>query len=488
MLSERKPDGEQNTSEVLRSLSERDGASASGGGASGGIRDYYEAWHEPARTFDELENTLHSPNYHSAVKGLANAAAVQPPKKKRKTERKRSGKAVRAVLFLLACCVAGAACGAAAAEWRADRILKDRAETREETAAEESDAAWEPARLTPSADTAGAEAEGTHAAAAGTELSAEEIYEIACRQSVGIQVTATGYNIFGQPVTSSPVSGSGFVVSEDGYVVTNYHVIESATGSGRTSIKVQTYDGSSYDAEVTGYDAAADIAVLKIEAGGLSPITAGSMKNCRVGNRVYAVGNPLGELTYTMTDGIICALDRVITTETSYSINVFQINAAVNRGNSGGPVYNGRGEVIGIVDAKFSATGVEGIGFAIPLDDAIPVIRDLIEKGYVTGRAYLGVSMRTVTGAIAAYYDLPRGAYVEAVASGSCAERAGLQAGDIITRIGGYDVTSVDDVRKAKAAYGAGDTVEILFSRNRQEFSLELTFDEDPPSVPSNTG
>ena len=461
--SEQRPYGEQNISEVLRSVSEKDGAPAS----QSGRPDYYEAWHEPAKTYDELEESLHSPNYHSAVRGMGDAAVVQ----KARREKSGAGKVLKTILLVAVCCAAGAFCGHAAANMTLDRAV-DRSVPVQQTG---------DAEKTETEETQNSPVLPAGTASVGGELTPEEIYDIACRQCVGIQVTASGYNIFGQPVTTSPVSGSGFIVSEDGYVVTNYHVIEYALGGRNRTVTVHTWDGASYEAEVRGFDQDGDIAVLKIDAEGLNAVSMGSMDDCRVGNSVYAVGNPLGELTYTMTDGIICALDRVITTDTSFSINVFQINAAVNSGNSGGPVYNTKGQVIGIVDAKYSATGVEGIGFAIPLDDAARVIRDLVERGYVTGRAYLGVQVRTVTGAIAAYYGLPRGAYVDYVEEGSCAQTAGILPGDIITQIGSYEILGKDDVRIARTGYGAGDTVDITLVRDGTTMTTTLTFDEEPP-------
>ena len=461
MPSEQRPYEDLSMSEVLRSVSQKDGTPAAGAGHP----DYYEAWHEPAKTYDELEESLHSPNYHSAVRGMGSGAAVQ------KKKRKKGGKVLKTVLLVAVCCAAGAFCGTTAARITLDRAAAQTAPVQNGSAVTENAESDRTVSVLPEDTTA----------SVGAELTPEEIYDIAVRQCVGIQVTASGYNIFGQPVTTSPVSGSGFVVSEDGYVVTNYHVIEYALGGRNRTVTVCTYDGSSYEAEVRGYDQDGDIAVLKIEAEGLSAVTIGSMDDCRVGNTVYAVGNPLGELTYTMTDGIICALDRVITTDTAVSINVFQINAAVNSGNSGGPVYNTRGQVIGIVDAKYSATGVEGIGFAIPLDDASRVIRDLVERGYVTGKAYLGIQVRTVTETIAAYYGLPRGAYVDYVESGSCSQAAGILPGDIITQIGSYEIRGKDDVRAARAGYGAGETVEITLVRDGTTMTATLTFDEEPP-------
>jgi len=475
-----------------------------------GKPDYYEAWHEPVRNGNDSEANIHSPHYHRAAERYENRAfTVSQNKKEKKACNAGVLKVLRVICLVLVCGIVGSLCGNVAADRKIARMteaispaLNESGQAVADDAASGSDGTvTEKAEVQKPASQVVSDpgkqredaSEGTSvfvqtaepgdSAAEATLLSPEAIYSLACAQSVGIQVTSSGYNIFGQLVTGKPISGSGFIVSEDGYVVTNYHVVESAVSSSNNGITVQMYDGTAYEAELTGFDSEADIAVLKIEAENLQKVTIGSMSNCQVGNRVYAVGNPLGELTYTMTDGIICALDRVISTDTSSSINVFQINAAVNSGNSGGPVYNSRGEVIGIVDAKYSATGVEGIGFAIPLDDAVELINELIENGYVTGKPYLGVSVRTVSGTVAAYYHMTEGAYIDYVEQGSCADTAGLQAGDILTQIGDISISCADDVRTAKASYSAGDTVTVVFDRNGEAFTAMLTFDEDQSTV-----
>ena len=252
---------------------------------------------------------------------------------------------------------------------------------------------------------------GALAPAAIDETVGQNIYELAKKQVVGITSEITYTNFFGQ-ISAASVSGTGFIISEDGYIMTNNHVIENAREGGY-DVSVLTYDGTEYTAEIVGYDEANDIAVLKIDATGLTPVTMGSADDIVVGNAVYPVGNPLGELNFTMTSGIISATDRTITTDTdSLPINMFQIDAAVNSGNSGGPVYDADGEVIGVVTAKTKATGVEGLGFAIPIEDASHIADQLIEYGYVVDRATMGVSAYTVPESVAERYGMVPGAYV----------------------------------------------------------------------------
>ncbi|MBQ6797467.1 MAG: trypsin-like peptidase domain-containing protein, partial [Clostridia bacterium] len=229
----------------------------------------------------------------------------------------------------------------------------------------------------------------------GDPLNASEIYDLACAQVVGISIDVTSTNIFGQTATR-PVSGSGFVLTPDGYIVTNYHVIEYSVVKGY-DISVMFYDGTTYIAEIIGYDTENDIAVIKVDAKDLCEVAIGRSSDMVVGEAVYAVGNPLGELAYTMTSGMVSALDRRISTDENTSINMFQFDAAVNAGNSGGPVYNSKGEVIGVVTAKYSSTGVEGLSFAIPIDDVVAITDQLIEHGYVTGRAFLGVMVQNLS-------------------------------------------------------------------------------------------
>ena len=261
-------------------------------------------------------------------------------------------------------------------------------------------------------------------------------------------------------------------------------MIEYAHKGGNT-VTVMLHDGTRYEAAIVGTEESNDIAVLKIDATGLSPAQMGDSDAIAVGDGVHAVGNPLGELEFSMTNGNVSALDRVITTDAgSDPINMFQIDAAVNSGNSGGPVYNDRGEVIGIVTAKYSSTGVEGIGFAIPINDALRIANDLITKGYVTGKAYMGIVLETSEQYqwYAQYVGLPAGAPVKEVEKGSCAEKAGMQSGDIITRVGDETVESISDLRQALKKYSAGDTAEIELYRSDSSVTLSITFDEAKPA------
>ncbi len=309
-----------------------------------------------------------------------------------------------------------------------------------------------------------------------------QLYEQACQQVVGITTDVTYQNFFGQTSTSA-VSGSGFIISEEGYILTNYHVIEYADKGGY-DISVMLHDGTRYEARIIGSEESNDVAVLKIEADGFTPVSLGNSDEIMVGDGVHAVGNPLGELEFSMTNGHVSALDRMIRTDTgSDEINMFQIDAPVNSGNSGGPLYNDAGEVIGIVTAKYQSTGVEGLGFAIPINDAVRIAQDLITKGYVTGKPYLGVVVDTKYNAmIAQYYGLPLGAYLDAVESGSAADEAGLREGDIITRVGDTAVESYDDLKQALKRYSAGDTAELEVYRADESMTVTVTFGEARPS------
>ena len=321
----------------------------------------------------------------------------------------------------------------------------------------------------------------------GEKMSSQDIYTMACSQMVGVTTEVTYTNIFGQP-SSGAVSGSGFVVSKDGYIMTNYHVIQTAVEEGY-DVSVMFYDGSTYTASIVGYEKDNDVAVLKIDADKeLNPVTIGDSNETQVGDTVYAVGNPLGELTYTMTSGMVSALDREISTEEDgTTINMFQIDAAINSGNSGGPVYNEKGEVIGIVTAKYQNTGVEGLGFAIPIADAVDIANDLITNGYVTGKAYMGVTVITVSSSVAEYYNMVEGAYIYALDENSCAAKAGLQVGDIITKIGDTEVKTASDLIAAKKDYAAGDTATLTVYRSGQTQELSITFDEQQPDSSSGT-
>ncbi len=317
-------------------------------------------------------------------------------------------------------------------------------------------------------------------ATVGGELSAEEIYQLACKQVVGISTTVSGgYNMFGQ-MTSNAVSGTGFIISEDGYILTNNHVV-----AGAKEVTVKLYDGSEYPAKIVGTEGRdSDVAVLKIEASGLTPVTLGNSDEMQVGQDVYVVGNPLGELTYTMTGGIVSALDREIATERNVNINMFQLDAAVNSGNSGGPVYDSHGRVLGIVTAKYKSSGIEGLGFAIPVNDAVKIARELIDHGRVTGKAYFGIVVTTQSEADAQRNNSKAGVYVSSVTEGSCAEKAGMQAGDVILELGGKAVADNASLTKAKKDYKAGDSCEVKVWRGGETLTLTVVFDEEPEELP----
>lgn len=326
----------------------------------------------------------------------------------------------------------------------------------------------------------GENGDSTTVSHAGDKLTASQIYSLALEQVVGINSKPTK-NVFGQS-SNSAVSGSGFVISEDGYILTNYHVIEYCVNYNYT-LEVLFNNGNSYPATIVGYEESNDVAVIKIDASGLNPVTFGSNDAMNVGDSVFPVGNPLGELTYTMTFGIISALDREISTDVSTKINMFQIDAAVNEGNSGGPVYNEYGEVIGIVTAKYLDTGVEGLGFAIPIDDVIGLVSQLIENGYISGKAYLGVVVQTMDSSFASYYNVPEGAYIREISKGSCAEKAGLRVGDIITKANGEDVGSMEDLVTILKDCSAGDTIAIEVYRSGSTVTVNATLDEKLPTA-----
>ena len=309
-------------------------------------------------------------------------------------------------------------------------------------------------------------------------MTAQSIYDMARNQVVVINTDAPG--IFGLPDTTgeaSPISGSGFIISSDGYILTNFHVIEIAHRS-NLPIRVVLNDGMTYDAKVIGFDQHNDVAVIKIEATGLTPVFIGNSDNTRVGETIYAVGNPFGDLVYTMTDGIVSALDRVVSVE-GKSIRTFQFSAAVNSGNSGGPIYNIYGEVIGIVTAKVVRGNVEGIGFAIPINDAIEIASELIEHGYLSGRPLIGITGQDVSPANAEYFNWVVGIYIRSVAQGSAADTAGMEVGDIITALDGNSVNSMETLRLALRDHRAGDTTAITIWRDGETLDLTITFDED---------
>ena len=314
------------------------------------------------------------------------------------------------------------------------------------------------------------------AAYTGNELSAAEIYALLTPSCVGVSTSTTSTNVFGQ-VTRGAITGSGFIISADGYVLTNNHVIETALAE-NLEVKVMLYSGEEYTARIIGGDSRSDVALLKIPGKDLPCVTLGTFAGTRVGEAIYAIGNPLGELTYSMTSGIVSALDRSITISNNTAIDMFQIDAAINNGNSGGPILNRFGQVIGIASAKYASSGVEGLGFAIPIDDALTVVDDLAAYGYVKGRPLLGI---LVGNAEAYTSDGTTGAIVMEVNAGSCSEKAGLLVGDIIVEAGGKAITSVADLLDARSGWHAGDTVTIVAIREDETLTFSITLDEDLP-------
>ena len=312
-----------------------------------------------------------------------------------------------------------------------------------------------------------------------TVLSPEEIYAANLGAAVGVNGNVTT-NVWGYTV-KNPVSGSGFVISSNAttsYILTNYHVID-----GVSDIKVFFADGKSYDATLVGGEQENDIAVLKIDAGNLQTVTLGDSDALNVGQEVYAIGNPLGELTFTFTGGYVSAKDRSVTMSDGTVMNMLQTDTAINSGNSGGPLFNEYGEVIGIVSAKLSSSSsseatVEGLGFAIPINDVKDMVISIMEHGYVTGKPNVGVLLDDVSQE-AQRYGVPAGAEIMAILEGSGADNGGLQVGDIITAVDDTQVDSVSALQDAVDGYQAGDSVSFTVYRDGSETTVTVTLDED---------
>lgn len=427
---------------------------------------YSDPWREPLYTSPKKDlDSFYSPSFQSNSK--AAYAAVET-----KTKKEKPG-ALRFFALLMVCLVLCAAGSALTTALVIDYKM-------------DSNSSVTSNQVTLGSPTANSDNSNSPASGVtGNALSSSEIYDLACQQVVGVNTSISTTNIFGQE-SKSAVSGSGFVISEDGYILTNYHVVEYAAVYGY-ELTVVMFDGSTYPATIVGYEADNDTAVIKIDASGLNAVTLGNSDSISVGDTIYAVGNPLGELTYTMTSGMISALDRFIATTETTTINMFQIDAAVNSGNSGGPVYNTYGQVIGIVTAKYSEAGVEGLGFVIPINDALDIATQLIENGYVSGKPSLGITVQNISSSVAQYFNMPSGVYVYSVTQGSCSDVAGLKTGDVITSVGDYSVTSFDELKSAVKMYKAGDTVTLSVYRSGETFELSVTLDEQAASNDSNS-
>ena len=329
----------------------------------------------------------------------------------------------------------------------------------------------------------GSDSSITAASSSGSSLTTEQVADLVSPSVVVItteQVVYSQWSWYGQNQVESG-AGSGVIISSDGYILTCAHVVDGAS-----TITV-TIGDKDYTATLVGEDTTSDIAVIKIDADGLTPATVGNSDSLKVGQSVMAVGNPLGELGGTVTGGMISALNRSVTIQGSSSVNtmsLIQMDASVSPGNSGGGLFNMNGELVGIVNAKSSSSDAEGLGFAIPINDAIKVAQELLENGYVTGRPYLGITYLAVTDAqtasqlgVNAY-----GVYVVEVVKGGPAEKAGLQAGDRIVSVDGTEIASKDDLGTLMQKHAAGDTLSITIAREGQMQTVNVTLGEKTAS------
>ena len=322
----------------------------------------------------------------------------------------------------------------------------------------------------------------------GRQMTPAEVYAANVNSTVGITTSVTT-NFWGYQSTSA-ASGSGFIISDDGYILTNFHVIEDSN-----SITVSLYNGESYNATLIGYDESNDIAVLKIDAEGLAPVILGDSDNLNVGDSVVAIGNPLGELTFTLTSGAISAKDREVTFSNNTTMNLLQTDCAINSGNSGGALFNLYGEVIGVTNAKYGSSSsgsasIDNIGFAIPINSVMGIVESIIEKGYIS-KPYIGISVADVSSETQ-QYGIPAGAAIQAVAENGPAAQAGLQRGDVITAADGKAMTSTELVsyivqaqigqQMVFSVYRQGDTIEITVTVGEQiQSALEQQQEQQQP-------
>ena len=400
------------------------------------------------------EKRPEAPSYESAP------VYSYDPEMDKKKNKKKSGGGVKVVALVLLCAVVSGLCGFGGA-LLADRVGRG-------------DATIHQSDRRPT-DVVVQQVDGK------TLMNPAQVYASTVNSVVSINCSAMSTNIFGQRVESAS-SGSGFIITADGYIVTNYHVIKNAS-----SITVTLYSGEAYPASLVGGDADYDLAVLKVEAAGLKPVTLGDSTKVNVGDTVLAIGNPLGELTFSQSQGSVSCTDRAINVD-GMPFNMIQVDASINPGNSGGPLMNLYGEVIGIVSAKYSSyadTVVEGLGFAIPISDVQTLIVDIMEDGSVTDKAHLAITAGTMTEQMAAQYqiDITEGVFVYAVEKGGAGANAGLRLGDVITKVDDKKITSMEDLSAAKKGYRAGDTVTVTYFRDGEYHTTQLTFDAQPQTT-----
>ena len=309
------------------------------------------------------------------------------------------------------------------------------------------------------------------------DLTIPEIYANCVKSAViftvSIPQTGSGYyfGFYGQQQgkTYSTAYGSGVIMTSDGYILTNAHVVEGAE-----KIKITLYDGREFDATLVGSDEKTDVAVVKIDATGLPAATFGDSSTVMVGEEAYVIGNPLGEeLAFSLTCGHISAVEREIDIQGTY-MGLMQCDAAVSPGNSGGPLINAQGLVIGLVNAKISSSDTEGIGFAVPINKALSIATSLIDYGYVANRPWLGITVNSVTAEQAVVYNLPEGITVVEVSEGSCAEKGGMKVGDKITHFDGVAVSTAGQLNFQKEKHSIGDTVTVTVERDGQTLVLTV--------------
>ena len=381
------------------------------------------------------------------------AEASKPPKKRRKRSGGRIARSAVALVLAAAMGFAGGFVGARVGN-AGNKVVIQQVERTDSSAAS-----------------------GTAVASGG--MTTSQVSEMVSPSVVVItteQVVYSQWSWYGQNQVESG-AGSGVIISSDGYILTCAHVV-----SGASQITV-TIGDTDYTATVVGEDDTSDVAVLKIDATGLTPATVGDSDSLSVGDSVLAVGNPLGELGGTVTSGIVSALNRSVTiqgTSSTNTMSLIQMDASVSPGNSGGGLFNMNGELIGLVNAKSSSSDAEGLGFAIPINDAIQVAQDLLENGYVSGRPYMGITYIAVTDAqTAAQFNVNAyGVYVVDVVQGGPADKAGLKTGDRIVSIDGTEIAQKDDLGTLMQQHTAGDTLSITVARNGQMQTVSLTLGE----------
>ncbi len=421
------------------------------------------------------EPIQHQQSYSYECSGGPQPSASQQAPQPEPAPQKKSGKAGKVVALLLACALVGGGSG-----WGAAALAsKNSGSAAAAPAAASSDASvmLEGQRQTAALQVASVDTSKL--------LTASEVYAQNVNSTVGITTSITT-NYFGYQTTAA-AAGSGFILTQDGYILTNYHVVESSS-----SIKVTTYDGTSYDAQLIGYDESNDVAVLKVDATDLTPVVLGDSDSVSVGDSVVAIGNPLGELTFSLTAGAISALDRPVTLSSGTTMNLMQTDCAINSGNSGGALFNMYGEVIGITNAKYSSSSssseasIDNIGFAIPINQVRSIVESIIQNGYIV-KPYIGVSVSDVSSESQSY-GLPQGAAVRSVVENSPAAEAGLQENDIITAANGDAITGSNDLVKLVKAASAGDTLELTVYRQGQTITVTLTVGEQKQdALPAQT-